>query len=62
MKEGTVQAKDMNWNGPVCKTDKSKTYTFGFGGKKKLKLDRPSPKKWSIRDKTILSFVHTDNH
>ncbi len=44
----------------LFKTDKSKTYTFTFGGNKKLKLDRPSPKKWSIRDNAISSFVHTD--
>ena len=40
----------------------SKTYTFTFGGNKKLKLDRPSLKKWSVRDKTISSFVHSDKH
>jgi hypothetical protein len=26
----------------VDKTDKSKTYTFTFGGNKKLELDRPN--------------------
>ena len=46
----------------LFKTDKSKTYTFTFGGNKKLKLDRPSLKKWSVRDKTISSFVHSDKH
>ncbi len=33
-----------------------------LAGTKKLKLDRPLPKKWSVRDKTISSFVHTDKH
>jgi len=46
----------------IIKTDKSITSCFTFGGNKKLELDRPSPKKWSFRDKTISSFVHNDKH
>ncbi len=45
----------------LFKTDKSKSH-FLIWREQKLKLDRPSPKKWSIQNKTILSFVHTDNH
>jgi hypothetical protein len=54
---GVIQERDS-----IIKTDKSKTSCFTFDANKKLKLDRPSPKKWSVRDKTISCFVHTDKH
>ena len=48
----------------VHKTDKSKTYTFTFGGNKKLKLDRPSLKsgQFEIKRFLVLSTVLSIKH
>jgi hypothetical protein len=44
----------------VYKTDKSKRSHLAFWREQKLKLDRPSPKKPSFRDKSISFFFHND--